>query len=404
MQKIYGGIVWFVATLFVMYGFGLNTAAAVFASVIKTSLHAGNVGASLATGAFILGFAFMQIPAGYLLDKFNARYVVSLGVLLLACGNLAISFSNNLILFSICNFIQGVGASFAFIAAGVLISQWFPSKLFPILFGLTQTLSCIAAGVIHYYFTLALEIYSWNEVYQCLAVFGFILLLICLLLVKTPASFQREANVSLITSLKTIFKNRQILLCSLAAATSFGVLLSYAGFWYMPIQQYYSVNKIQSVIISSVIFAGIGIGTPLVGYFSNLVKSRVETIHLSLIVGTMTLLLGIYLPHFDIDTLVIIKIISFAIGFFLSGSMLFYTMVSEMSNNSIRGVALSVLNTAVFLMNTLMLFIPYLFVTTRSKEFFTYLWILPFFILFSLLLLYFIKDTFNVASAKEVLK
>src|SRR5579883_1175267 len=88
MQKsiIYGMLIWFIVTLFVVYSFCLNTAAAVFSDAIKTSLHADNVGASMATGAFILGFACMQIPAGYLLDKFNARYVVSSGVFLLALG------------------------------------------------------------------------------------------------------------------------------------------------------------------------------------------------------------------------------------------------------------------------------------------------------------------------------
>ena len=61
--------------------------------------------------------------------------MISSGVLLLALGNIAISFANNLVPFSLSNLLQGIGASFAFIAVGVVISQWFQSKLFPILFG-----------------------------------------------------------------------------------------------------------------------------------------------------------------------------------------------------------------------------------------------------------------------------
>lgn len=395
MQKVYGSIVWFIATLFVIYSFCLNTASAVFSEAIQTSLHASNVGVSIATGAFILGFAFMQIPAGYLLDKYNARFVVSSGVLMLALGNVIISFSNNLVIYTISNFVQGMGASFAFIAAAVLISQWFSGKLFPILFGLTQTLSCVLAGVIHYYFTIALATHSWNEIYRGLAVFGFTLLVLTLILVKSPANFKREKGISLIESLSIVLKNKQIILCSIAAATSFGVILAYAGFWYMRIQTYYAVDNLQAVIISGLIFAGIGIGTPLLGWVSNVYKSRVMVIHVTICVGVMALLLAINLPHYAIKTLIIIKTISFLMGFFLSGSMLFYTMVSEIATNQTRGVAISILNTAVFLFNTLMLFIPYLFVTTISKEFFTYLWILPFFVIISLLLLYFIKDTYS---------
>jgi MFS family permease len=337
----------------------------------------------------------MQIPAGYLLDKCNARFVVSGGVLLLAIGNIAISFSNNLIVFTLSNFLQGMGASFAFIAAAILISQWFSAKQFPILFGFTKMLSCILSGVIHYYFTIILKTHTWNEIYQGLAVYGSILLFLSLVFVKTPASYQRGSSISLKESLCIVLKNKQIWLCSIAAATSFGILLAYASLWYMQVQLYYQVENLQSVMISSMIFIGIGIGTPLLGWLSNVLKSRIMVIHTSLVLGTMALILGLYLPHFNMDTLIIIKIISFFIGFFLSGSMLFYTMVSEISSDSTRGVAISVLNTAVFLFNTVMLFIPYLFITVISKEFFTYLWILPFCILFSLLLIYFINDTYS---------
>jgi len=394
-NKIYGPIVWFISTLFVIYSFCLNTAAAVFSSAIKTTLHASNFGVSIATGAFILGFACMQIPAGYLLDKFNARFIVSTGVFLLALGNLITSISDNLIIFSLSNFLQGIGAAFSFIAAAILISQWFSSRVFPILFGLTQTISCISAGIIHYNFTILLQTHSWSEIYQGLAIFGFLLFILTLLLVKTPLSYKRPAGISLKKSLASVLHNKQIWLSSIAAATSFGVLLAYGSVWYLQIQTYYLVQNLDAMIISGMIFFGIGIGTPLLGWCSNLVKSRIMVIHITLVLGTMALLLGIYLPHFNLTTLIPIKIISFLIGFLLSGSMLFYTIVSEISSDSTRGVAISFLNTAVFIFNTLMLFIPYIFVTHISKEFFTYLWTLPFCSLISILLLYFIKDTYR---------
>ncbi|WP_182350284.1 hypothetical protein [Legionella sp. PC1000] len=63
MQKIYGTIVWLIATLCSVYSFCLNTAAAVFSDPIKNTLHTSDYGASLATSAFILGYACMQIPA-----------------------------------------------------------------------------------------------------------------------------------------------------------------------------------------------------------------------------------------------------------------------------------------------------------------------------------------------------
>lgn len=395
MRNAYGILVWFVATLFVIYAFCLNTAAAVFSDSIKMSLQLNTLGVSFAIGAFTVGFALMQMPAGYLLDRYNIRYVTSFGVFLLALGNLLISYSDNLLLFALSNFIQGLGGSFAFIAAGVLISKWFPTHLFPIFFGLTQTLSCILSGILHYLFRTALDSYSWNYLYRELAVFGFILLLLTLLVVSSPKDEPVSVRISFSNALRLVCSNTQMWLCSIAAATSFGVLLAYAGFWYMNVEKYYSVSTYNALILSAVTFVGIGIGTPLLGLISNGCQSRTLVIHVSLALGNMALLLGLYLPHFDSGNLFFAYVVSFCIGFFLAGSMLFYTLVSESSSDNTRGVAFSLINTWVFLSNTLLMFIPYLFITTASKQFFTYLWVLPFSVMIALLLLYFIKDTYS---------
>lgn len=397
-KTVYGSIVWLIATLFVVYAFCLTTAAAVFSESIKTSLNASNIGISMATGSFILGYACMQIPAGYLLDRFNLRFVVSIGILLLACGNLIISYSNNLTIYTFSNLLQGIGASFSFVATAVLIAQWFSVRLFPILLGLTQTIACVFSAFIHYYLIIALQVNVWNNIYRALAAFGFTLFILSLIFIKSPTGYTSQTNVSFKKSSAIVFKNKQIWLCTFAIGLSLGTVLAYAGFWYMQVQKNYSIETLDAVIISGMIFVGMGIGTPILGWLSNIVRSRVKIIHASLVLGTMALLLAIYLPHYDTKSLVTIKIVSFLTGFLLSGSMLFYTIANEISSDNTRGFAISVLNTAVFLFNTMLLFIPYLFITTQSKQFFTYLWVLPFCVMFSILLTDFIRDTYSSSS------
>lgn len=392
--SINGYIVWFIVSLFVVYSFSLNTAAAVFADSIKTSLRVSNFDVAFGLSAFIVGFALMQIPAGFLLDKYNSRYIVSAAILVLALGNIIISFANNFVLFYIANLIQGIGASFAFIAAGIVISQWFAARLFPILFGLTQTISCILTTIIHYIFSVALTTHTWNQIYNMLALFGSVLFIISLILVRSPADRPQSKNISLKHSLRTVLNSRQIALCAIAATTSFGTLLAYASFWYLDIQKFYSVKMLDAVVISGMLFIGIGLGTPILGWISNRIKSRKLVIHVTLCLGTIFLIMCLYLPHYQFESLILIKVVSFIAGFLLSGAMLFYTMVSEQSSNNSRGVALSVTNTGVFLFNSLLMFIPYLFITKISTMFFTYLWVLPCCVIISILINYFLKESY----------
>ncbi|KTD44931.1 MFS transporter [Legionella quateirensis] len=394
-KSIQGVIVWFISTLFVIYAFCLNTAGAVFSESIKSALHSSDMGVSFAAGSFILGFACMQIPAGYLLDRYNARYIVSSALFLVASGNVAISFSTNIYTYCLANLIQGMGASFDFIAASILVAQWFPRNMFPILTGLIETLAFIASGLIHYFLMIKLQTYSWNQIYQYFAVYGYCLFILAMFWVKTPEDFQFARNISLKASLTIVCNNGQTWLCAFTAATSFGILLAYGGLWYLPIQEYYSVNSSTAVLIGGMVFFGIGVGTPLLGWISNRIKSRKLVLHLTLVLGTMGLLMAVYLPHYMINNYYIIEAVSFFTGFMLSGSMLIYTMVSEMSSNSTRGIAISITNSSVFLFNTLLLFIPYLFITKESPHFYTFLWVLPFCAIVSIMLSFFIKETYS---------
>lgn len=393
-MSLRGLLIWFIVTLFVVYAFFLNTAGAVFADTIKKSLQLSDMGVALAVGSFVLGFACMQIPAGYLLDRYPIRIVASCGILALAIGNFSLSFASNLPLFVLSNFVQGLGASFAFISVGKLIGEWFAPKMFPILFGLTQTLSCVLTAFIHYYLVQALEVVSWQLIYKELSAFGFILFCLMVIFVTSPKSAKTTEVISFGKSMSKVLKSKQIWLCSIAGAASFGVLAAYASFWYMSVEKFFSVDISSALIISGVIFAGIGIGTPFLGWLSNKLNSRKLVIHISVVLGTIFLLMGIYLPHFDINTFLPIEIVSFFIGFFLSGSMLYYTCISEISSNNTRAVALGLINTAVFVFNTLLLFLPQLFITAQSTSYFTFLWVLPATVLVSIFLGYFVKETF----------
>ena len=392
-KNIRGYLIWFIVTLFVVYAFFLNTAGAVFSETFKTSLKLSDMGAAFAVGSFILGFACMQIPAGYLLDRFPIRVVASSGLFLLAFGNFTLTFSSNLPMFAISNFIQGLGASFAFIAVGKLIGEWFAPKIFPILFGLTQTISCILSAIIHYYLVQALQTVSWQTIYLEFAAFGFALFIVMILFIKSPHRAKAQKKVSFGESMSLVLKNKQMWLCSVSAATSFGVLAAYGSFWYLQVEKYFSVDISTSLVISGMIFVGIGIGTPFFGWLSNQLRSRKLAIHISVVPGAIFLIMGLYLPHFNTEVYLPVEFVSFCIGFFLSGSMLYYTCISELSSENTRAVALGLINTSVFIFNTALLFIPQFFITKTSSSYFTYLWILPVCVLISIFCGYFVKET-----------
>jgi|GEM_PF-1972627 len=393
-HRIQGLFIWFLLTLFCIYAFSLNTAAAVFSNSIEITFHTTHLATTLATGSFILGYALMQLPVGYFLDRFNPRWIVGMGIFLLALGNLLTSLSTHLAFYTLWNFLQGVGASFSFLSLTILMAQWFSKKAFPILIGFSETLIFIFAGILHYVLSTLLSNFSWVQVYKELALFGLILLFISLFFIRSPSHHEKSSSLSLKESFHTLRENPQILLCCVLGAISLGVFLAYADFWYIQIKSFFQVPREDMKLIGIFIFCGFGIGAPFLSWISNKVKSRIKVIHTSLCAGAMALLLNLYLPHFNIETFAILKTTSFFVGFFLSGTMLFYTIMNEISEFQTRGVAMSLLNTGVFLFNVMMLFIPYLFFNSSTSGFHNYLWTLPFCVLLSILFLPALKESY----------
>ncbi|MBE0648280.1 MAG: MFS transporter [Bacteroidales bacterium] len=394
IQNLYGYVVWFVISLFVVFSFCLNTAAGVFSGAIEHTLNLTETQTAIAMGAFIVGFALMQIPAGALLDRFNNKLIVSCAIFILTAGAFLISRSSNLISFSLANFIMGIGGSFAFIAAGKSISKWFSFAAFPLMFGLTNTLSCFSTGFIHTLLSDQLAIRPWETVYLFLAIAGAILCIITLIFFHDPKKDVIETNSgpkpSLISSVHQVIRIPKIWLCSLSAAFSFGALLAYVSFWYVKVENFYQVPEDQILFFATLTFMGVGLGTFFWGLIARYVKVLNTLIHSTLIMGTLFLLVGIYLPHFNINTLIIAETIAFCIGFFLGGSQLFYTIAANMVPKHLTGIALSVVNTVVFLVNTLLLSLPYAF-DTKTSTFYNTLWLFPFCIVISIGLLAYLK-------------
>jgi nitrate/nitrite transporter NarK len=85
----------------------------------------------------VLVFAFMMVPAGYLLDKYGPRVVSTLGGLLVGCGFVLVSFSSSLTTWIVgFGCLAGTGLGLAYASATPAAVKWFPAKRTGLIAGL----------------------------------------------------------------------------------------------------------------------------------------------------------------------------------------------------------------------------------------------------------------------------
>ncbi|WP_267897719.1 MFS transporter [Dongshaea marina] len=90
-------------------------------------------------------YAVFQILAGYLLDRYKLRLILSLAVAIVAGGLLMIAIpSLGAILAG--RVLIAIGSAFAFLGALKTASMWLPEKVFPVAVGLINTMGVLLGG------------------------------------------------------------------------------------------------------------------------------------------------------------------------------------------------------------------------------------------------------------------
>ena len=93
---------------------------------LEFDLTAGNLG--LLAGGYFLGFSLMQIPAGYLLDKYGPKKVVAYLLLIALISTISFAFAKNFTGLLISRFFIGVGVAACLMGPLTGYRVWFEEK------------------------------------------------------------------------------------------------------------------------------------------------------------------------------------------------------------------------------------------------------------------------------------
>ncbi len=85
--------------------------------------------AGLFTTAIFLAHGALQIPGGALSDKFGAKNICSIGILIIAAGNIFIGFSNSYTQILVWKFIVGIGTGSAIVGGLRYVPTLFAGKV-----------------------------------------------------------------------------------------------------------------------------------------------------------------------------------------------------------------------------------------------------------------------------------
>lgn len=359
-------------------------------------------------------------PAGLLLDRFSVKWLIIISLSICVVGTYGFSLATTVLQCNLLRFMEGIGAALCFLSSLKLASRWFHPRHLALINGVLVTMAMIGGMLAQKPLRKVIEMVGWRQAITYDAIAGILCIALIAMIVKDYPPQHKNRFIQEIDQLSSIGFFNSILLAGKNLQTWLAGL--YTCLMNLPIfllgalngtlflTQIHHLSSDQASTVSGVIFLGTVVGSPTFGYISDLIGKR----KLPMVIGAILSLITI-MPILAFGRLSFIDdmFLFFMIGFVTSSQVLTYPLVTEANPKLLTGTSLSI--ASVIIMSGGAIFQP-LFGSLMSigwhhhfkngialysqTNYFHAFLIMPAGFIASLILCYFIKETYCLSFEK----
>lgn len=343
-------LIFMLAACFYLYEFILQVAPSVMTTELMQDFKIEASGLGIITAFFFYSYTPMQIPAGMLFDRFGPRLLMTLAVAACVVGTLMFAMTDSVMVASMGRFVIGAASAFSFIGTLVLIARWFPPHMFALMAGLAQILSSVGAVLGKAPLAYMTQSFGWRGSMYIFAIVGVVLTIATWLFVRdgdpdiVPEKDPNAQSGSELENLKIVCKKPQSWANALYAFSIWAPIVVFAGLWCVPyLKQIYGIGTVQASMADSLIWIGIGVGSPLFGGLSDRFRNRTMVLALGGLIGLISSLIILYVPI----SFAMMCVVCFFFGVAAGGQTVSFAVVKDINLPKHVGTACGFNNMAV---------------------------------------------------------
>lgn len=342
--------IWSLSALAFGYAFFQRVAPSVMIPDLMAEFAVSGAVMGQLSALYFYPYAAMQLPIGALLDRYGARLMLTIALLLAAAGSIIFGSAGSVNTAFAGRFMVGAGSAVGFIASMALAARWFHPRHFALLTGLAMFFAMICGIAGQAPLALAVEAFGWRQtmIWAGISAAGLALLTALIVRNSPDSETAEQANdtrwAEIWSGLKDTVKRTEIWRIAIVAMSMSGPMLALGGLWGVPfLASAYELDRPTSAIYTSLSLLGWAVGAPLSGWFSDRIGRR----KLPLIVGTAAnfglLAIIAFVPGLNLTVM--------AVALFLSGltggcMVVNFALAREVSARRLHGSVSGLVNGA----------------------------------------------------------
>lgn len=312
---------------------------------------------------YFYAYMIMQIPTGILADTLGVRKTVTYGTLLAGIGSIIFGLAPEIRLAFLGRLLVGLGVSVIFICILKFLSQWFQTKEFASMTGLTSFMGNLGGIMAQTPLALMVAAFTWRKIFFSIGLITIIVAIFCYLILcdqpenknnstirtNTEQNVKSEKMASLGICFKQALKNWQTWPPVIIIMGIYGSFICFTGTWGISyLMDVYGFPKEGAANFTLVSIIGFMLGSIVINTLSDQIRSRKKPM---LIFGFLYMVTWGILVFYNggEPPQSILYPLLFIMGFCGSTYYLTFAVVKEVNNPQIAGITTAIVNTGGFL-------------------------------------------------------
>jgi MFS family permease len=318
--------------------------------VLMQQLHLSNSQFGFIASLYFYIAAISLIPAGLLLDRYNVKRIICTIFLLNLLALIWIYFAPSILSVSMYRLLSGLSNTFAFIACMKIISKLVTGKKLNIVTSAVIAFGMLG-GVLQVPFNMLMANIGWQRALLITAIIGGCYWLLMLFgiqnkLIVNGNLIKAKQHKFALTSIKNILSNAVNWQCGFyTGLLNLPVTLLAAAWGSMYLIQAKHFTSPQADLIISMIFIGMILGSPIVGWISTQILSRKMTMIVGAVLALVTILFIMMPWQFSVLQMTILFGL---LGIFTTTQILSYPIVTEANALTYTGMAMSFVSALIY--------------------------------------------------------
>lgn len=343
-----GLVSYIIAALFLLYEMAVQVSPSVMVPQLMSELHISSATLGFMASTYFWSYTIMQIPVGLLFDRFPAKYLLMVAILLATLGILFFATTHWVTTLAMGRFFMGLGSAFAFVGVLMVAARWFSRTYFALLVGVAQLLAAIGAASGEGPLSLLVNTAGWRHASVVLAAAGFVLFLLVLIVMRRhPQEVVEKKRFDLTqiwASLRHVLGTRQMWWIALYAFFSWGPIAIFTSMWGVPyLMERFGITNTEASWVCAMTWALLAITSPLIGGLSRRFAA-LSLMRLVAVVGLLGGLAILYWPHLSLHGA---YIAAAGIGVGAAGQILTFELARQQHMNDDLGFSISFINMGV---------------------------------------------------------